>query len=295
MKSASQTQDDVRAFWDSKPCGSELSVLAPNTREYYLEIEHKRYQFENHILSLLDKIDWTKKRTLEIGTGVGTDGRQIIKRGAEYIGINVDLGSAQSTSRAFNIFGLSGYVTQCSATHLVFPNSTFDVVYSFGVLHHIPDVQSAVAEIHRVVKPNGELLIMLYNRTSINYYIEIMLLRKLFRRLLLMPGAMGVFAMLGFPRDKLVRHRELLTESKSMSPTEWLSRNTDGPDNPYTAVYNRKEAEQLFTGFQILSNEVFFFDYRHWGMLGRLIPHKIVAFIGRRWGWHRVIHARKLG
>jgi len=77
------------------------------------------------------------------------------------------------------------------------------------VLHHIPDVASAMRMIMRVLKPGGELLAMLYNRDSINYVVEIKVLRKLGVQLLRIPRAVDVLAKLGLPRAKLGRHREL--------------------------------------------------------------------------------------
>ena len=78
-----------------------------------------------------------------------------------------------------------------------------------------------------------------------------------------------------------------------MSTEEWLSRNTDGADNPYSRVYSATEAEDLFRDFEIISNEVYFFDARHWGIAGKWLPERVVDFLGRRWGWHRIVHARK--
>ena len=179
------------------------------------------------------------------------------------------------------------------ATSLDFPDGTFDVVYSFGVLHHIPDVTRAVAEIHRVLKSGGELLVMLYNRASINYIVEIMFLRKLGLRVLSVPGALDLLDWIGFPREKLERHKELHRQSRAITDQEWLSRNTNGPDNPYARVCGAKEAAELLAAFQIESHQVYFFDHRHWGVLGRLIPRNLRRALGRRWGWHRIVYARK--
>ena len=78
-----------------------------------------------------------------------------------------------------------------------------------------------------------------------------------------------------------------------MSEDEWLSRNTDGPDNPYSRVYDEAQAAALFAGFQIKRQQVFFFNHEHWGPLGRALPRNAVALLGRRWGWHRIVHACK--
>ncbi len=287
-------QEQVREFWNNQPCDSELSDRDRQSREYFLEIERSRYALQPHIPDILARIDWRGKRVLEIGTGVGTDARNIIGRGGSYTGINIDRGSTAATSQALQTFSLPGVAMQGNATGLDFPDNTFDVVYSFGVLHHIPEVDKAAAEIHRVLKPGGELLVMLYNRASINYVVEIMFLRKLALRILSVPGCVALLARMGFPRQKLQRHAELYRRGKPMTDQEWLSRNTNGPDYPYCrGVYGAVDAVELLAAFRIKCNEVHFFDHRHWGVLGRLLPRTLRRMLGRHWGWHRIVHAQK--
>jgi len=186
-------------------------------------------------------------------------------------------------------------VQAMDATAMRFADATFDVVYSFGVLHHIPDAERALAEIHRVLKSDGLLLFMVYNRSSINYQLEIRLLRRWGLQLLSLPGAIPLLSRLGFPREKLERHRELFRALGRMSDEEWLSRNTDGPDNPYSRVYSRAEVEKLLAGrFRTLRQQVWFFDPRHWGLPARLLPRPALRFLGRRWGWHRIALAQRL-
>jgi ubiquinone/menaquinone biosynthesis C-methylase UbiE len=293
VSASADKQKDVEAFWDSKPCGSEQSKLAPISRDYFREIEQERYTHQRHVKRLLSNISWRGKNVLEVGTGVGTDARHIISEGGIYTGINVDRGSTDMTAKALEVYAMPGKVRKCSATAMDFPDSSFDVVYSFGVLHHIPDVDRAVDEIHRVLKPGGDVLVMVYNKTSINYYVEIMFLRKLVRRVLVLPGAVPFLAQLGFPEDKLRRHLELYRSSRTMTQQEWLSRNTDGPENPFSKVYSATEAANLFRRFEVISNETYYFDPRHWGPIGRLLPRAGVDYLGRRLGWHRIIRARK--
>lgn len=285
------TVKQVELFWNAKPCDSDRSSADPDSRAYFLDIERDRYDRQPHIKEILSTLSWHGKNVLEIGTGVGTDARLIISSGGRYTGINIDYGSTHITRQALKTFSLKGAVQQASATNLPFADNSFDVVYSFGVLHHIPEVERAVHEIRRVLRPGGHLLIMLYNRTSVNYYVEICLLRRLFRRLLLLPGALQLFVCLGFPRQKLERHRELCR--CPMTSEEWLSRNTDGPDNPYSRVYSATEARQLLDGFSIGVQRVDFFDASHWGSFGRLIPRSMVRLLGKYSGWHRIIHATK--
>ena len=286
-------QERVREHWDRQPCDSELSEREPTSRDFYLDVERQRYALQPHILECHSWIEWRGKEVLEVGAGVGTDARRLIGAGARYTGINIDRGSTEATARALRLFALPGVSLQRNACALDFSDGVFDVVYSFGVLQHIPDAVRAVAEIERVLAPGGELLVMLYNRSSINYTLEIMFLRRLGLRLLVIPGMIGMLARLGLPRAKLERHLAIHRERGRMSPGEWLSRNTNGPDYPYCRVYGAREAEELFARFEILHHEVRFFDHRHWGALGRLLPPWLRRALGRRWGWHRILHLRK--
>lgn len=287
-------QERVRAYWDGKPCDSDLSERERSSKEYFLEIEQRRYQLQPHIPEILAKIDWRGKRVLEIGSGVGTDARAIIARGGVYTGINIDRTSTELTEAALRVFSLPGVSLQGDATALRFPDNAFDAVYAFGVLHHIVDAQQAVREIHRVLRPSGELLAMLYNRDSINYRVEILFLRRLAVHVLALPGATAALGAIGLPRAKLERHRELYQSRGPPPGAEWLSRNTNGPDNPYAQVYGAAQAVQLLAPFQVLSNDVYFFDHRHWGLLGSLVPVRARLRLGRLWGWHRVLHVRKV-
>jgi len=291
MDNYKETQNDVKAFWNQNPCDSSVSNESREDKSYYEEIERDRYSHQDHINQIMDWLSWEGKQVLEIGTGVGTDARNIVQRGALYHGINVDSGSVEITKKSLEMFGMTGEVKQCSATELSFADNSFDIVYSFGVVHHIPDAESAIIEIGRVLKPGGELLIMVYNKNSINYKIEILVLRKLFVRLLRIPGLVRILVFMGLPEKKLKRHMELFSSNKKMSNEEWLSRNTDGPDNPYSRVYDAEEINHLLRSFNIKKQSVFFFDARHWGILGKLMPAWFTNFLGERYGWHRVVYA----
>lgn len=286
-------QERVREHWNRRPCDSELSAREPGSCEFFADIERQRYELQPHILECHSWIDWSGRRVLEVGAGVGTDARRLIGAGARYTGINVDRGSSEAAARALRAFDLPGEVLQRDACALDFPDGSFDVVYSFGVLQHIPAARQAVAEIARVLRPGGELLVMLYNRSSINYHLEIRLLRKLGLRLLGIPGMIGLLERLGLPGGKLRRHRELHLARGAVPEEEWLGRNTNGPDYPWCRVYGAHEAEELLAAFTIQRHEVRFFDHRHWGVLGRLLPGSLCRALGRRWGWHRILYARK--
>ncbi len=294
MKSATEKRKEIEDFWDNEPCDSEMSNKEKGSKEFFEEIEYDRYRYQGHILDIMEKIDWKGKDVLEIGTGVGTDARKLIEKGAKYIGINIDQGSVDITTKALEVFSLQGEVKKCDATKIIFEDNAFDVVYTFGALPCVPNLEEVMDEIFRVLKPGGEVLALFYNKSSINYHVEIMFLRKMFRHLLIIPGAITFFGFLGINKDTLIGHRKLYKEKGKMSDGEWLSRNTDGPENPYICVQDKNDVNKLFINFKIECNEVYFFDYRHWGMLGRLLSLPIKNYLGKKWGWHRIVHATKL-
>jgi ubiquinone/menaquinone biosynthesis C-methylase UbiE len=283
----------VKTFWDSNPCQSELSQ-AKDRRQYFEEISRKRFEGrEWHIPTVARFGAFKGKRVVEIGCGLGTDGIEFARKGADYIGVDLTPHSVALARERFEVFGVPGRFEVANAEEgLPFADASVDHVYSFGVIHHSPAPEKIIKEIHRVLKSGGTFTVMLYNRSSINYYVEIMFLRKAFRWLLLpkfMPGLLA--AITGFDRWKLEGHREGL--KSKISKDQWISMNTDGPFCPLARVYNRKEAAALFTQFSDVKQEVWEFNVEHWSFLGRAIPDKTAKWIGRRWGWHRMIYGRK--
>lgn len=233
---------------------------------------------------------------LEIGCGIATDGFEFASNGANYTGLDLTPHSIELAKERFDLFGMPGRFEVANAEEGVpFSDCTFDHVYSFGVIHHSPRPDKIVQEIHRVLRKGGTFTVMLYNRTSINYYIEIMFLRKVFRRLLLpsfMPAAIS--SLTGFPRGKLEGHRKVMIERKNMTKQEWISINTDGPFCPLAAVYNRKEAADLFKDFSNLRQDTWEFNAEHWSFVGKAIPRFVERWLGRHWGWHRLIYGQKI-
>ena len=289
------TVDDVRAFWNAGPCQSNLSV-SEERLQYFQEISDKRYGVrEWHVPTVAKFGSFRGKDVLEIGCGIATDGLEFAKHGANYAGVDLTPKSIELAKERFGLFGVSGRFEVANAEErLPFADESLDHVYSFGVIHHSPVPEKIVREIHRVLRRGGTFTVMLYNRTSINYYVEIMFLRRLMRWILL-PGFMpGLVADLtGFDRSKLEGHRKILRERKSMSKQEWISMNTDGPFCPLARVYGRNEAAALFTDFQNVSQEVWEFNVEHWPFVRTAIPSSVAKWIGRRWGWHRMIYGQK--
>jgi ubiquinone/menaquinone biosynthesis C-methylase UbiE len=285
---------EVKEFWNSNPCQSDLSQ-AQNRRKYFEEIAQRRYgRREWYVPEVARFANYRDKKVLEIGCSIATDGLEFAKQGADYTGIDLTPASIEIARERFELFDVPGQFEVVNAEdRLPFADASFDHVYSWGVIHHSPKPERIVSEIYRVLRPGGTFTVMLYNRSSINYYIEIMCLRKLLRYLLrpkFMPALLA--RVTGFDRWKLEGHRDALT--KTLTHDEWVSMNTDGPFCPLARVYNRREAALLFGAFQNVKQELWEFNVDHWPYVRRLIPVSVEKWLGRRWGWSRVISGRKV-
>lgn len=284
----------VRDFWNANPCQSDLSQ-ATQRRQYFEEISQKRYGGrEWHVPVIADFNAYRNKDVLEIGCSIATDGLEFAKGGANYTGLDLTPQGVETAQERFHLFDVPGTFVAANAEELPFPDESFDHIYSFGVIHHAPSPEKIAREIHRVLRKGGTFTVMLYNRSSINYYIEIMFLRKIFRSLLLpkfMPGLISKLT--GFDRWKLEGHRDILIKKGKMTNLEWISMNTDGPFCPLARVYNYKEAATLFKDFENVRQEVWEFNSEHWSFIGKLIPRKLERWIGRHSGWHRIIYGTK--
>jgi ubiquinone/menaquinone biosynthesis C-methylase UbiE len=284
---------DVLAFWDAHPCQAALSD-ADDRRRYFQEISQKRYGHREWHVPTVARFDaYRDKDVLEIGCGIATDGLEFARHGARYVGVDLTPQAIQMARERFALFEVPGRFEVANAEQrLPFPNESFDHVYSFGVIHHAPYPDRIASEIYRVLRPGGTMMAMLYNRTSINYYVEIMFLRKLLRWSLMPAFMPAVFSTItGFDRWKLEGHREAL--HKKLTKDEWISMNTDGPFCPLARVYNRREAAELFSMFGHLRQETWEFNTDHWPFVRRLIPQWLERKVGRLLGWHRIIYGAK--
>jgi len=286
---------EVQDFWNGNPCQSDLSQRT-DRREYFEEIARRRFHGrEWHVPTVAQFGAFAAKDVLEIGCGIATDGVEFARRGARYVGIDLTPNSIELARERFTLLNLEGRFEVANAEERIpFDDDSFDHIYSFGVIHHSPDTRAIVDEMHRVLRPGGTFTVMVYNRSSINYRIEIVFLRKTLR-LFLYPKGMPrlVSKMTGFPEWKLFGHQQRLRAGHPMSKEEWVSMNTDGPQCPLAKVYNQQEAQELFGRFREVRQEVWEFNSDHWPFIRRLIPLNVERAVGRLWGWHRIIYGRK--
>lgn len=146
----------VAAFWESEACGER----------YGDEQDTARYVLEPEILRVADFASGRGKRVLEIGVGMGADFVRWVRAGADAAGIDLTHRAVTLTRARLADEGLTGDVRQADAEQLPFEEGTFDIVWSWGVLHHTPDADRALVEATRVLRPGGRYVVMVYHRRS---------------------------------------------------------------------------------------------------------------------------------
>lgn len=291
----SQLKERVRAFWQDHPCGTKFADAEPGSRKFYELVEDHRYKKEWHIPAAAGFAQTKDLAVLEIGCGLGTDGAQFAKAGANYTGVDLTEAAVNLARRRFEIFNLRGSFRVADAERLDFPDNAFDLVYSHGVLHHTPDTQAAVCEIHRVLRPGGRAVVMLYHRDSYNYRINICVLRRAGVHLLRWnAGVKLVRALTGENEESLREHaRQLQANHNYLNSNDFLSHNTDGAGNPLARVYSRADARELFKDFATVELRPYFLNKRWLPILGPVLPRSLEAKLAARWGWHLWIYAKK--
>ena len=173
-------QDANRAWWERTPMRydwrTDLGFL-PGTRAYFEEIDRRFLDAARRFLpghgepfSALLPAATHDRDVLEIGVGQGTHAQLLSRTAKSYTGIDLTAAAAEMTARRFWLFGLAGRVLRMDAEALAFADGSFDHVWSWGVLHHTADTTRALAEIHRVLRPGGTCMAMIYYRSWWSYY-----------------------------------------------------------------------------------------------------------------------------
>ena len=259
-----KTKDRISAFWDAHPCGTAFTSHKDGTKEFFDCIENLRYGTHRHIPELLDFSKYKDKRVLEIGCGIGTDLRQFAHEGGKTVGVDLSRKSVTLAKRGFELYGYVGDFLVGDGENLGFKDNSFDFVYSFGVLHHTPNTQKAIDEIYRVLKPNGETVVMLYYQKSFNVALRIFLLRGVLEK-----------------KFKILSMQELLNQS------------TEGLGNPLTKIYSRKDAKKMFHQFALVKTYVRYLTPSHMPIVGKHIPRQFFGLLEEICGWHLLIRAVK--
>lgn len=174
---ANKNIDDVREYWDRRPCNIRHSNLPIGTKEYFDAVETRKYHVEPHIPSFAEFPRWSGKKVLEIGCGIGTDTINFARAGAKVTAIDISKESINVASARAKVFGLEEMIDfrvgNAEDLASLIPMTDYDLIYSFGVLHHTPNPPKAINELKKFMGKESELRIMLYAKNSWkNFMIE---------------------------------------------------------------------------------------------------------------------------
>jgi ubiquinone/menaquinone biosynthesis C-methylase UbiE len=167
--------DRVRAFWEQGPVGTSKAVtgeLPPLTHDWFEQVEENRYRREPMIHGVAQFTRHRGKSLLEVGVGAGTDHLQWARAGALCHGVDLTNAAIETTRARLQHYGFTSDLQRVDAEKLPFADESFDLVYSWGVIHHAESPESIVAEIRRTLKPGGQFIGMMYNRHSASVYKE---------------------------------------------------------------------------------------------------------------------------
>ena len=170
------TMEDVIEYWDRRPCNVRHSQAPVGSREWSDEVTRRKYFVEPHIPAFAQFSRWRDKNVLEIGCGIGTDTLEFCRAGARVFAIDA---SAQSVDIAYDrvvkLNGFSDAWIHCVDAEEWIPwhgrDGKFDLVYSFGVLHHTPNPERVLQNIRRAISGEGELRVMLYNKRCLKRFL----------------------------------------------------------------------------------------------------------------------------
>lgn len=266
------TVRDVEQYWDRRPCNIRHSPQEAGSRKYFDEVEARKYFVEPHIPDFAQFSRWSAKDVLEIGCGIGTDSVNFARAGAWLDVIELSGRSLEITRQRVHVYGLQANFFQGNAEDLdrvLPPGKKYDLVYSFGVIHHTPHPERVVAAVTRRLKPEGEFRLMLYSRFS--WKVLWIYLTHGWRE----PWNLGCL---------VARYSEAQSGC------------------PLTHVYSIKQVRKLLRDFEIVSlTKAHIFPYRiadyvqyryvkNWYF--RWLPDSWFHWLEKNIGWHLLIVAR---
>ena len=260
--------------WDGDPCGAvTVKGREPETLEFYRETRRYRYEVYGPWFEKMMRFgEWRGKKVLEIGVGIGSDHYSFASGGASMTALDLSREHLRHTQKHMALEGLSTDPHYGDAEASPFPDNTFDLVYSFGVLHHTPNTEKSIDEVFRVLKPGGTALIGLYHRDSFFFWLSVILFSGILRGRLVTKG-----------------YRKLVSEIEFRSP--------ENTAVPLVKMYSRRQVRNLFKRFAELdlktchaNNDQLTASLR-W-LLGGLSEAEFERRFNR-FGWYLIARARK--
>lgn len=275
----------VEAFWNAHLCGRQFVDAKFPSKEFFEHYRDFRYKKTHHLDTYINWESAKGKSVLEIGLGIGADGSRWATHADSYTGVDLTEEAVLATKIHLEHLGLKGHVVQGNAEALVLPSSHFDIVYSHGVLHHTTHIEKTFSEVNRVLKQNGQFIVMLYAKGSFNYWIRIQLYFRARLWFELLKNKLG-----GNSKGDWALHVKNYRKEGSdyLSWKNFPHRCTDGPDCTIANIYYQREMISLLenAGFEIEKMKKAHFP------VGGQFP-ALERFVGRIIGFHQIIWARK--
>jgi len=276
----------LRRYWDAHPISTDSVPFAPGTRESFEAIYSRWLGTVDQMR--LDFLETCRgKKVLEVGCGIGKDARFLTENGIDYQGLDYSFRTLELARSHFDFQRLPKRFINGDATSLPFPEHSFDLVMSIGVIHHIPGTPQACREIVRVVKPGGTVRIMFYNRHSYHYLLVDAVVRPL---IALMLRLRFLEAFLRVAPEKF-RHMYAISKQHGLDRRRLLATSADtsfaGDGNfiPVSGFYTEAEMRDLFTGLE---------EFRFFRRDLKYFPLPFLRrWVELRWGFFLTMTARK--
>jgi len=167
---AGKDVEEVRRYWNKRPCNLRHSPSPVGSRQYFDEVEARKYFVEPHIPLFAEFPRWRGKKVLEIGCGIGTDTINFARAGAKVTAVDLSDESLRLARQRAEVFGLEAQIAfiQANAESLsdYVPVEPYDLVYSFGVIHHTPHPEKVISQIRRYMRQGSLFKFMVYHKLS---------------------------------------------------------------------------------------------------------------------------------
>ena len=253
--------------WTNRPCGS-YNNSAGSDLAYFEALEHDRYEnYAPWMRGYLNFRSYTGQKVLEVGVGQGTDLVQFAKGGADVFGIDITPRHLELAARNFEVRGLCANLRYAAAAAIPFESDSFDLVYSFGVLHSTDNTVRSVTECHRVLKPGGTLILAMYYKYSF-FHAYTILVNGIFRGKLREIGYGGLMSMVESGADGI-------------------------STAPLVKTYSRSQLRTILEDFREVRFAIKHLTPTDFGRLRRLVPASWAERAARHAGWYIIAHATK--